>query len=49
MAIIACPWCDGPAHLGDPDATRLDCEACGIRVAVAPDPISRTEEVAEAA
>jgi hypothetical protein len=49
MTIIECPWCDGPAHLGEPDAARLDCEVCGLGVAVAPDPISRSEEIAAAA
>jgi hypothetical protein len=49
MTMIECPWCDAPARLDEPDASGLQCEACGIREVVAADPVARPETIAPAA
>ena len=37
MVTLECPWCDGPMAL-EADAHDVACEACGVRVELAPDP-----------
>lgn len=40
MVTLDCPWCDGPMAL-EAEAVDADCEACGVRVELAPDPLPR--------
>lgn len=42
MAIIECPWCDGPAVV-DAAQDAVECTDCGIAVAIAADPVRSTE------
>jgi hypothetical protein len=36
MVSVDCPWCDGPMAL-EADADDASCDACSIRVELAPD------------
>jgi hypothetical protein len=36
MVTVDCPWCDGPMAL-EADAADAACDACSIRVELAPD------------
>lgn len=38
MTTIECPWCDGPLELEPVPAVEAACDACQIRVELAPDP-----------
>jgi hypothetical protein len=38
MTTIECPWCDGPLELEPAPAVEVACDACRIRVELAPDP-----------
>jgi hypothetical protein len=40
MVTLECPWCDGPMAL-EAEAKDVACEACGVRVELAPDPLPR--------
>jgi hypothetical protein len=46
MLLTDCPLCDRPAPLDEATAS-LDCDACGVRLEVAPD--TATPELALAA
>jgi hypothetical protein len=45
MITIDCPFCDGQASTDD-GATVVACDACGIRVDVAPDAPTALEAAA---
>jgi hypothetical protein len=38
MLQLECPLCDGDARM-DETVSRLDCDACGVSLEVAPDPL----------
>jgi transcription elongation factor Elf1 len=46
MITFECPWCAGPAS-ADAELEHVSCDACGISVEVAPDPVR--EPIARAA
>jgi transcription elongation factor Elf1 len=39
MVTFDCPWCNEPAMTETVDAQAVTCDACGVRVDLAPDPI----------
>lgn len=39
MLTIECPWCTEPTHIEGPAHAEMACEACGIVVAIASDPV----------
>jgi hypothetical protein len=39
MVTFECPWCTEPAGLELSSLDELACDACGVTVQVAPDPI----------
>jgi hypothetical protein len=41
MVTVECPWCAGPAHLEGSSHAVVACEACGIAVEIAPDPVRK--------
>jgi transcription initiation factor TFIIIB Brf1 subunit/transcription initiation factor TFIIB len=42
MLTIECPWCAEPAHVEGPAYAEMACEACGIVVEIAPDPVRKS-------
>ena len=38
MLLVDCPLCDRPAPL-DADTGSLTCDACGVHVELAPEPV----------
>lgn len=47
MVTFDCPWCAEPAMVESAEADEVICEGCGVRAALAPDPV--TEPIARAA
>ena len=43
MVTFDCPWCAEPAMVKAADADEVVCEACGVRAALAPDPVVRPD------
>jgi hypothetical protein len=39
MTTIDCPFCDQPVQLDFATAVEVGCDACQIRVELAPDPL----------
>jgi uncharacterized protein (DUF983 family) len=39
MVTFDCPWCAEPAMTETPVTHDLTCEACGVHVDLAPDPV----------
>jgi hypothetical protein len=39
MIAFECPWCAEPTDLESPGLDAFACDACGIAVEIAPDPI----------
>jgi len=40
MVTTTCPWCDETATVSDTTDVELVCDGCGIRAAIAPDPVT---------
>jgi hypothetical protein len=38
MLDLDCPWCEG-SMAADDDLTRVECDACGVCVDLAADPV----------
>jgi hypothetical protein len=39
MVSVECPWCAGSAFVGIADGDEFSCDACGLRVEIAPEPV----------
>jgi hypothetical protein len=39
MLTVDCPWCEGPMALEESTLASASCEACAVRVELAPDPL----------
>jgi hypothetical protein len=46
MLTVECPWCDGPMALDDGAPASGTCDACLVRVELAPDPVAETAALA---
>jgi primosomal protein N' len=38
MLDLDCPWCEGSMAVDD-DRSQVECDACGVRVELAADPV----------
>ena len=46
MLTVDCPWCEGPMALDDGAPASGTCDACLVRVELAPDPVTETTALA---